>query len=287
MQYKVTNTIQHDCKLLTVKMDDKQVLTGGTNKTLVRYTLPTLQRCNLATHDKSIRATAINDNFFGCASYDGTCTIYKDNELFDIVEGPETEIKDLCFAEDNKYIAIATRGKTVWVLAVNEDSLEIDAVLDYHTQDVKGCVFYNNLYTYGYDNTIKVFEKTDFGKQDWEMIQNIEEHENTVWQVVFFDTKMVSCDANGYINIYKFDNEWKIDTKHKASMFDIYSICVIDDKYLAYTMNLRSVMIVDVDFVPQACISNMHSSDINQIAYNKNMLATVGDDGKLNLTEFC
>lgn len=284
MFYSLHDRIKHNEKLLAVKITKKFLLTAGTNKQLMLYTLPNLDFNIIGIHDKSIRSIACNFNLFACVSYDGKGTVYKDKKIIDIIEGPETEIKDIAFSENNKYIAVATRGKTVWVLNINEDTLEIDAVIDDHTQDVKGVKFYAGcLYSYGYDNTIKVYEKVDYGNCGWELIQNITEHENTVWNVIFHEFKMISCDNDGYICFYDFDEVWKLVKKFKASSYHIYSLCIVKDRYLAYIVNLNNIAIIDMNCDLKLLIKDLHKSEINSIDYCKenSMLVTVGDDGDL------
>ncbi len=111
----------------------------------------------IATFTKSVKSMDFNEKYLVCASYDGTAVILDRNSLkfIDSIEGPDTEIKCVCVQDS--YIALATRGKTVWVL----DGLEIVSILDDHTQDVKGCFLYNEyLYTWSYDQTICIDRKS-------------------------------------------------------------------------------------------------------------------------------
>lgn len=106
----------------------------GHGKKLLNFTRNEI----LYNHEKSIRSISGNNKYVGSASYDGTAAVFtkESNKLVDRIEGPDTEIKSIVFWND--FIAIATRGKTVWIL----ENLEISKILEEHTQDVKGCCFH-------------------------------------------------------------------------------------------------------------------------------------------------
>lgn len=195
-------------------------------------------------HRKSVRSVAVSGNLFGCASYDCTAAIFKDGVLFDTVEGPETEIKCLCFSEDNRFVAMSTRGRTVWVCRIGRE-IEVDAVLEDHLHDVKGVVFRDGcLYSFGYDNTIKVYERLDLD-ESWELVQSIEE-KNTVWSLGFHSNFMVSCSEDGWIRVYGFTHEWALCRAIEASVYPIYSMAVFDG-LIAYVLNRDSIGILNME----------------------------------------
>ncbi|KCZ78009.1 hypothetical protein H311_00972, partial [Anncaliia algerae PRA109] len=133
MKFTVKN-ITTDFSVYAISSIDEKILIGGTNNKLLIYEENNFKE--LASHKKSIKCIASFQNIFGCGSYDCTATIFREGKLFDEVFGPETEIKGIAINE--KYIALATRGKTVWIVKYDLE-IEIDTVLEDHTQDIKGC----------------------------------------------------------------------------------------------------------------------------------------------------
>jgi WD40 repeat protein len=290
MKYRTIRKISVDERIFSVHVTRDQVLFGGTSKRVSRYTLPGFLHSILCVHKKSIRSITSNGSWTGVSSYDGTATILYNNELIDVVEGPETEVKSLAFNEMCEYIALSTRSGSVWVLKV-EGEIEIDTILEDHTHDVKG-VKWNRarLYSYGYDNTIKMYEKADYSDGSWELTQSIDGHSSTIWDVGFYghgEERMVSCSEDGFIYFYEFDGLWRITRKCEASKYPIYSISIINGEYIAYILNRRSVAVVDDEFNLKLVLENLHDSDINSISYCRetSMLVTGGDDGNLSMVE--
>lgn len=175
----------------------------------------------IATHSKSIRAAAFARGIAVCGSYDGEASLVHaaTNNIVEHVEGVDTEIKGV--ALDAQWLAVATRGKTVWILESvkqpadgagtvesNEgcaEPFEISKILEDHTQDVKGCCFYDSrLYSWSYDSTIKVYELFPVSGA-WELVQSIELG-STVWTVCFFEGRLCAGLQSGEVAVLVREN---------------------------------------------------------------------------------
>jgi len=202
----------------------------------------------LCIHDKCIRSIAGNSEYIGCCSYDGTATVFdKSENLREKIEGPETEIKGIAFYEN--FIAITTRGRTTWIL----EDFEISKILEDHTQDIKGCVFHKGrLYTWSYDNTIKVYDLFDID-HSWVLSQSIDLGD-IVWSVVFFGDTLCAALHNGKIAVMKMEDEgvgslWTIHSLINASATPIYTLTVVEVaagvSYLAAVCNRNCILLLD------------------------------------------
>lgn len=224
-------------RVLAVYVDNDIYVASG--KSLINISTNTV----LCRHDKSIRSISGNSVYIGCSSYDGTATLIDriSGEYIDRIEGPDTEIKGIAFYKD--FIAVATRGKTVWIL----EHLEISKILEEHTQDVKGCCFYEKrLCTWSYDNTIKIFELFEI-EHSWELIQSIDLG-SIVWTVSFINGMMVSTLQNGEIVVLKKDGElWCQIKTIKASVYPIVCSCNTEE-YFITICNRRCLRIYNKDF---------------------------------------
>lgn len=278
MKYRVVSKTLGE-KILAVHVQG-DVYTGGTSKTLVNQRTGQV----LCRREKSIRTIASHGEYMCCGSYDCTATLLRGGEVVDVIEGPDTEIKCVAFSEDGRYLAMATRGKSVWIVRMGAE-IEIDKILEDHVQDVKGCIFHSGfLFTYGYDNTVKVYDRFDFD-DSWEMVQSVEEA-NTIWAVVFVQDRMVCATEDGVLSVYVLGSGWELERSRKLSQFPIYSICCVG-KRVAYVLNRGSIGIVDTRLEMAGCIENVHGGFINSIAYDadRNAIVSGGDDGILNVIE--
>ncbi|ELA41284.1 uncharacterized protein VICG_01657 [Vittaforma corneae ATCC 50505] len=200
----------------------------------------------LCIHDKCIRSISGNSDYIGCCSYDGTATVFTRNEkLVDKIEGPDTEIKGIAFYDN--FIAITTRGKTTWIL----EDFEISKILEDHTQDVKGCAFHNKrLYTWSYDNTIKVYDLFDID-HSWELSQSID-LDDIVWSVIFFQEYMCATLQNGCIVVMEMkESLWMPYTTVRGSLTPIYCGTVVSKNecnYLCVVCNRNCLLILDYTF---------------------------------------
>ncbi|KCZ79755.1 hypothetical protein H312_02838 [Anncaliia algerae PRA339] len=274
MKFTVKN-ITTDFSVYAISSIGKKILIGGTNNKLLIYEENNFKE--LASHKKSIKCTASFQNIFGCGSYDCTATIFREGKLFDEVFGPETEIKGIAINE--KYIALATRGKTVWVVKYDLE-IEIDTVLEDHTQDIKGCCFNNNrLFTYSYDGTIKIYEKND-SLDSWELIQSIYEG-NTVWDISFTNDHLVSANDDGYIRVYSMYDEYVLIREISASLYPIHSICTFKEN-ICFILNRDHLCIIDLEGNILEKIEKMN--EINCLNYSEEMNSIlVGQNGSFKI----
>lgn len=184
--------------------------------------LTTGQVC--ATHSKSIRTISASCNFVVCGSYDGNGTILSADDTFiDKIEGVLTEIKGIAICDE--MIAIATRGRSVWIL----EQLEVSKILDDHIQDVKGCAFYNNkLFTWSYDQTIKIYEQFIIDNS-WELIQSIDLCD-TIWDVKFMDERIYAVLQNGFIVLLELSGCLFYETKRtEISAYPVRCISIVNN----------------------------------------------------------
>lgn len=222
----------------------------GLEKKFINFTTHKI----LCIHDKCIRCIAGNNEYIGCCSYDGTATVFTtDEKLRDKIEGPETEIKGIAFHDG--FIAITTRGKTTWIL----EDFEISKILEDHTQDIKGCTFHNSrLYTWSYDNTIKVYDLFDVD-HSWELAQSVD-LEHIVWSVVFFGEFLCAALHNGCIAVMKVQGSlWVLERTMHVSLTPVYSLTVIDSLYLGVVCNRNTLLILDRSFDKIAEITDLNS----------------------------
>ncbi|EPR79959.1 hypothetical protein SLOPH_1789 [Spraguea lophii 42_110] len=267
-------------KIYTVSINEEFLLTGGTSKNFYKIFYHE-DKDNIkieCQHQKSIRSSFIQDDFYGCASYDGTATIFHNNEYLDIIEGPETEIKSLAMSPDKKYIGLPTRGKTLWLCVNNNNSFEIDSIVEDHHQDIKGVKFHKNkIYTYSYDNTLKIY----IIESGLELIQSIE-LQSTIWSIVVTDKNIFTAEENGTISKYTMNDKgiYILEKKEILSYYPIYSITRIKD-YIAIISNRNNILLLDFDLQIIEIKENEGTEDINEINSYNELLVTGGDDGKV------
>lgn len=228
----------------------------------------------MCIHEKSIRCVSGSEKFIGCSSYDGTATIFNiEDKYIDKIEGPDTEIKGISF--NNNVIALTTRGKTTWIL----ENLEISKILDDHTQDVKGCKFdKNKLYTWSYDNTIKVYELFEID-HSWELSQSID-LEDIVWNVLFYKEFMCACLNNGTVVFMKFKSGlWETFKIVPLSVTPVYT-GVTFFNYVGFVCNQNSMLILNENLENVCEIADLNSGcDIFSCSfYEKENLIVLGSD---------
>lgn len=278
MNYKVFSR-QVGEKILAVHVNG-EVYTGGTSRALTNQDTGE----EMCRFQKSVRSIASSRGYLCCGSYDGTAVLFHKGKVVDVIEGPETEIKCVAFSEDGKYLAMATRGRSVWIVRIDGE-IEIHNIIEDHLHDVKGCVFHEGLlFTYGYDNTVKVYDRFDYD-DSWELVQSIDER-HTVWCVIFHEGRMVCATEDGSISSYVLRNGWELEESRRLSKFPIYSICSAGQN-IAYVLNRGSIGMVDSNLNVVGAIENIHSDFINSIAYDKtrNRIVSGGDDGSLCIVE--
>lgn len=156
--------------------------------------------CKFAKSVKTIKK--IDNEHILIGSYDGTCILFKYNSekvkytYVDTIKGPETEIKGI--SSNSLFVALATRGKTVWIFKYKKE-IELTQILEDHTGDVKGVHFEGDrLFTWSYDNTVKIY---DMIVDEWEMQHEID-CKCTIWNVFVTAKHIVTVLQSGNINIY-------------------------------------------------------------------------------------
>lgn len=210
----------------------------------------------LYMNDKCIRSISSNEKYIGCCSYDGTAVVFEKNEkLKEKIEGPDTEIKGIAF--DNEFVAITTRGRTTWIL----ENLEISKILEDHTQDVKGCLFKDRrLYTWSYDNTIKIYDLFDID-HSWELSQSID-LDSIVWKVVFFGDFLCAMLQNGNMAVLKKEGYLWIPYKNIRVSLTAIHTAVVFDCFIAIVCNRNCLLIFDTDFNKVCEVSDLNDGSV-------------------------
>lgn len=234
----------------------------------------------LCIHEKAVRHISGNDSLIGCCSYDGTATVFgKDNKLIEKIEGPDTEIKGLAFYRN--YIALTTRGRTTWIL----EDFEISKILEDHTQDVKGCAFNEGrLYTWSYDNTIKVYEMFQLD-HSWELVQSIDLGE-IVWTVMFFKGLLcIALQSGSVVVLEKKEYSWKKIKTLDVSVCPIYTGVVFLD-YIGVVCNRNCLLVLNSEFEKVVEVPDLNCGcDIFSSSYcqEKRMIVCGSEDGTLTM----
>ena len=290
MKIEVQNNLKIYGECLSLKIDSnfRNIYIASTDKTYTQISLKspgdTIDHKMKILKDFNKSAKSViyylkqGREIHGCVSYDGTGILFQNSQEFDMIEGPDTEIKHISINEDASLVSLATRGKTVWVLSVQEACLEIEKILDDHSMDVKGAKFHGNLlYTYGYDETIKVYGFLEAYNNDLTLIDNISlksleisEAPNsteknllfdnyTVWDILFTNNAVIAA-AN--TEIFIFDSEMTLKSKKRVSEYPIYCLQKISENIFALIFNedsiklfkLENYHIIEVGFSQNVCL---------------------------------
>lgn len=283
MKIELVNEHKTNGKLLCLAVNDNFVYTGGTSKVLYKYTHDLKEEKILCEHEKSIRCVQTKGNLVICGSFDGNATVLHNDLVHETIEGPETEIKGVDLENENIHnnrIGLCSRGKTTWILKFDQ-KIEIESVLEDHTQDIKGIKFIGDLiYTYGYDNTIKIYKKFTSYDDTWVLIQSIDDLTTTVWDILVAEKLFAACH-DGTIGIFsKKEKTWEFEKIIKLTDFPIYSLCRIE-KYIAVPIDLFDFAIFDLEFNLLFHHKNTDCSEINSIKFNEtsSLLFTCDDGG--------
>lgn len=302
-----------ECLSLKISEKCKNIFIGSSNKTYSKISFSNNFPLNpkieiLNDFNKSVKNVVYsflnNIEYYGCVSYDGTGIIYKNGIKFDSIEGPETEIKHISFNELNNLIAISTRGKTVWILNINEDSLEINSILDDHSQDVKGAKFFNNqLFTFGYDETIKIYSfikgydnslilTNNISLKSLEIKNNEKNNEKdlifnnfTVWDLLFFNNFIIAAVNT---EIFIFDLEMNLKYKERVSDYPIYQLVKLNESKFILIFNENNLKWIEINNnfkIKSTGIFKNICLRINSIDYNNdlNILVVGGEDNYLKI----
>ncbi|PQE17213.1 WD repeat protein [Rutstroemia sp. NJR-2017a BVV2] len=122
---------------------------------------------------------------------DGSSDEGEDWEFSVVLEGHDSEIKNVAFSPSGQWLASCSRDKSIWIWEEigeeGEDEFETVAVLQEHTADVK-CVSWRKddgngevLASASYDDTIILWRED--GEGEWGAVATIEGHEGTVWSL--------------------------------------------------------------------------------------------------------
>ncbi|KAF4637323.1 hypothetical protein G7Y89_g758 [Cudoniella acicularis] len=118
----------------------------------------------------------------------------EDNEDWEfaiVLEGHDSEVKNVAYSPSGQWLASCSRDKSIWIWEEigdeGDDEFETIAVLQEHTADVK-CVCWRKddgngevLASASYDDTIRFWKGDDEG--EWSSIATLEGHEGTVWSL--------------------------------------------------------------------------------------------------------
>ncbi|KRH93743.1 WD40 repeat protein [Pseudoloma neurophilia] len=270
--------------LLCLAVDRNFVYTAGSSKKLFKLTHDLKDEKVICQHDKSIRCVAVKNPLVMCGSFDGNATLLYNDEIYETIEGPETEIKSVCILNntiDKNRIALCSRGRTAWVLKL-EGKIEIESVLEDHLHDVKGIRFIDNMIiTFGYDKSIKIYRQLTEYDGSWVLYQSID-LDSTIWDITFIEKEknfLFAVCHDGSIAKFVFkDKKLQFEKLEKVTLFPIYTICNIDDRFLAINLDLYNIAIFDLDLKFVEMFKCELKSEINSIRYHK-FLYTVDDNG--------
>ncbi|PBP21701.1 hypothetical protein BUE80_DR007605 [Diplocarpon rosae] len=114
-----------------------------------------------------------------------------DWEFAIVLEGHDSEVKNVSYSPSGQWLASCSRDKSIWVWEEvgeeGEDEFETIAVLQEHTADVK-CVRWRKddgngevLASASYDDTIRFWRGDDEG--EWSCVAVLEGHAGTIWSL--------------------------------------------------------------------------------------------------------
>jgi len=113
----------------------------------------------------------------------------EDWEFSLILEGHESEVKNVAWSPSSQYLATCSRDKSIWIWEdvgeEGDDEWETIAVLQEHTADVKCIAWRENdgngevLASGSYDDTVRIWREVEDG--EWGSVAELEGHKGTVW----------------------------------------------------------------------------------------------------------
>jgi WD40 repeat protein len=114
----------------------------------------------------------------------------EDWEFAIVLEGHESEVKNIAYSPSGQWLASCSRDKSIWIWEEvgedGEDEFETVAVLTEHTADVKYVSWRKDdgdgevLASASYDDTIRLWREVD-GEGEWGCFAVITGHDGTVW----------------------------------------------------------------------------------------------------------
>ncbi|KAM3082860.1 Cytosolic iron-sulfur protein assembly protein [Clarireedia jacksonii] len=122
---------------------------------------------------------------------DGSSDEGDDWEFSVVLEGHDSEIKNVAFSPSGQWLASCSRDKSIWIWEEigeeGEDEFETVAVLQEHTADVK-CVCWRKddghgevLASASYDEKIILWRED--GEGEWGAVATLQGHDGTVWSL--------------------------------------------------------------------------------------------------------
>lgn len=275
MKVEEKEKIKLDAKIYAISSKRDQTYAGGSSKTL--YKIEGQEKTGIYTFSKSVSSIDIKGEYLAASSFDSTACIFYKQEFLEKIEGPETEIKCIKFSEKNNFVALSTRGKTVWVCKNTHNNLfEIESILDDHVQDVKGVKFNGTrMYSYGYDNCVKVYDTLKSIDDSFSLIESLD-FKFTVWDILFLEDCFLVFAENGFVHKVSFD--FNIIKEERISMFPIYRATKIDENIFGFIYNLNSICFMNKEFEIEFILKDC-GLGINCIDFNKETQELfIGDD---------
>merc|ERR1711976_541856 len=187
-------------------------------------------------HTRSVRCIAWSKNGMLLASggFDALGLVWEYNngvlESTCTLEGHENEIKHIAWSFSGKYICTCSRDKTCWIWEIINQTIslevEIVAILQGHTQDVKFCKFHpfsdQEYHSCGFDGTLCIWKR----KQDDEWICSkkvIISNEGTCWAFDYNPAnpeKIITVTSKSEVKLFNVvsGNSTFLPTKHLLSI---------------------------------------------------------------------
>ena len=233
---------------------------------------------------------------------DGESDSEDDWEFAIVLEGHDSEVKNVAYSPSGQWLASCSRDKSIWIWEEvgeeGEDEFETIAVLQEHTADVK-CVCWRKddgngevLASASYDDTIRLWKEID-GEGEWGCFAVLEGHEGTVWwldwepevsQKMFEDSttkngetsripRLMSCSADFTIRVWSLAPA--TPTPNKPSYFN---------PTIPSTMRPPPA---DEKWECTASLPKVHDLPIYSISWSKQTgrVVSTGGDGRIAIYE--
>lgn len=234
---------------------------------------------------------------------DGSDAEEEDWEFAIVLEGHDSEVKNVAYSPSGQFLASCSRDKSIWIWEEvgeeGEDEFETIAVLQEHTADVK-CVCWRKddgngevLASASYDDTIRLWKEVD-GEGEWESFAVLEGHEGTVW----------GLDWEPEASQKRFDLEPATEESEAPQIPRLMS-CSADTTIRVWTLppsppppnrpsyfnpsipsTMRPGPVVE-KWVCTATLPKVHDLPIYSISWSKNSgrVVSTGSDGKVAIYE--